>query len=398
MNIVVTGATSFLGVPMVRQLLAGGHRVWAVVRPQSAHLSHLLEQVAEQVPEQAPEQVPRQVSDQNQISDQYKGRLQIISLDLSNLDQIQTVMRAESKREADTRMAGAELESTPDTKMDAWIHIGWEGAGSDNRTQRDVQQANVGYALAAVRAAAELGCRRFLFTGSQAEYGVCRAQADHSAAANQTDYAAAAGQTDHAANADRTDRSAAEKAGYRPITEQQACHPVSEYGIAKMDFYRQAVPLCEKLQMEYIHTRIFSVYGPGDHPWTLVQSCLRSWERGETIKLGECTQQWNFLYIEDTVEALICLLTDGRPGVYNIASEDTRPLRAYIEEMYELCGRRGGFSYGERPQNAEGPADLMPDIRKLREETGWKPKTTFAEGIYETLHSMREGAAKAQSV
>ena len=107
------------------------------------------------------------------------------------------------------------------------------------------------------------------------------------------------------------------------------------------------------------------------------------------MKLGECTQMWNFLYIEDTAAALVCLLTEGRAGVYNIAGNDTRPLRAYIEEMYEICGNKGTFRYGERPQNAEGPADLMPDIGKICRETGWRPVTTFAEGIYETLHSLR---------
>lgn len=327
MKIVVTGATSFLGAPTVRRLLVLGHRVCAVIRPNSANLPHLLKQVPEED----------------------RGRLQIVELDLKNLSQI-----AESK--SIWSDAGANRDNA--ACADAWIHIGWEGAGSDNRVRRDVQQANVDYALSAVRTAAELGCRRFLFTGSQAEYGICH------------DW----------------------------IGEEQECHPVSEYGIAKTLFCKQAISLCKSLNMEYIHMRIFSVYGPGDHPWSLVSSCLRTWQKGETIKLGECTQQWNFLYVEDAVEALVCLLTDGRPGVYNIAGKDTRPLRAYIEEMYELCGRRGGFSYGERPQNAEGPADLMPDIRKLCRETGWTPKTTFAEGINETLYRMREDAAKGQSV
>ena len=109
------------------------------------------------------------------------------------------------------------------------------------------------------------------------------------------------------------------------------------------------------------------------------------------MKFGECTQQWNFLYIEDAVSALLALLLHGKGGFYNVAGEDTRVLRAYIEEMYALCGRQGSFVYGERPQNAEGPADLMPDISKICRETGWKPVTPFAEGIYETLHSLREG-------
>ncbi len=307
MQVVVTGATSFIGAATVKKLMEAGHRVFAVVRPASSNMKHLETIEAGNTP----------------------GSLSICPLDL------------------------AEIRTLHGFLADAWVHIGWDGAGSDNRTKRDVQQRNVTYALDAVEAAAALGCHRFLFTGSQAEYGVW----------------------------------------HRTVAEDTPCHPVSEYGKAKVDFCEKAKILCKQKNMEYIHTRIYSVYGPGDHPWSLVQSCLRTWQEGGSMKLGECTQNWNFLYIDDAAAALVSLLTEAPAGVYNIGSSDTRPLRSYIEEMYALCGYRGSYSYGERPQNAEGPADLMPDISRILQETSWRPARTFAEGIYETLHSLREASA-----
>ncbi len=315
MKAVVTGATSFIGAVTVRQLLERGDQVYAVVRPDSRNLRHLLEMVSEE----------------SMAYKTARPQLRIIPLELGDIGQIRA------------HVDGA----------DAWVHIGWEGAGSDNRRRRDVQQRNVRYGLAAVEAAASIGCWRFLFTGSQAEYGPCRER----------------------------------------ITEDTPCNPVSEYGIAKLDFANQAKTLCKKEKIEYIHTRIFSVYGPGDHPWSLVQTCLRAWRQGSEMKLGACTQQWNFLYIEDAVSALVHLLTEAAPGVYNVAGSDTRPLRDYIEELYRLCGSRGSFVYGERPENAEGPADLMPDISKLLRATSWRPKTSFAEGIHEMLYCMQEAAS-----
>lgn len=314
MNVVVTGATSFIGSVTVRQLLEQGHVVCAVVRPGTKNLNNLIKKIPAGC----------------------ENGLVMAKLDMAEIERLPEVM-TELRR----------------PRWDAFVHIGWDGAGSDNRTKRDVQQTNVQHSLAALRAAADLGCAKFLFTGSQAEYGVY----------------------------------------HQWITEEMACHPVSEYGKAKAEFANRAKTLCKILKMEYIHTRIFSVYGPGDHPWSLVQTCLKTWQQGGEMKFGECTQQWNFLYIEDAAAALIALLMHSKGGFYNVAGKDTRVLRSYIQEMYALCGSRGSFVYGERPQNAEGPADLMPDISKICGETGWRPVTPFAEGIYETLHSLREGTA-----
>lgn len=310
MRIVVTGATSFIGTAVVKQLLEQRHEVYAVVRPGSSNLGHLLE--ATRLSEN-----PRELKKENDIKQTIVStNMKIIELDLHRIEDLQII-------------------------ADVWMHIGWDGAGSENRKNRDVQQRNVAQSLAAVRAAAAAGCRRFIFTGSQAEYGL------------KHDW----------------------------IHEDSECLPVSEYGKAKVDFSVAAKQLCKLLRMEYIHTRIFSIYGPGDHPWSLVNTCIQTWRQGGTMQFGACTQQWNYLYIEDVADALCHFLTEGNSGFYNLASKDTRPLRSYIEEMYRLCGRCGTYMYGTRPQNAEGSVDLMPDIEKILGDTTWRPRTSFTDGV-----------------
>lgn len=310
MKIVVTGATSFIGVPVIRRLLELGHHVYAIVRPGSANLGRLPDYM------------------------DTAGTLSVIPVLLGEMDRIRDMI--------------------PDG-CEACLHFGWDGAGSGNRTNREVQQRNVGDSLQVLRGAASLGCRRFLFSGSQAEYGI-----------HQT-----------------------------AMTEDTPCRPVSEYGQAKVEFQHEAQALCRKWReeqtadMEYVHTRIFSIYGPGDHPWSLVESCLDAFLGEREIRLGECTQQWNFLYISDLVDGLLALLfheaplSDGTDAVFNIAGDsgETRRLREYVETMYEICGRKGSYVYGQRAPNAEGPANLIPDITKVCRVIGWKPQTSFEEGI-----------------
>ena len=307
MNVVVTGATSFLGRAVANRLLKQGSRVYAVVRPGSENLRYL-------------------PSDED--------GLVIIERELGELDTLDLVI---------------------DEPCQAFYHFGWDGSGSENRMKREVQQKNVVDALKALEGARRLSCSRFLFSGSQAEYGI------HKGA----------------------------------LSEVTDCSPVSEYGKAKLDFLKQATEKTSQWQqngissMEYILARIFSVYGPGDHPWSLVESCLRAFGKGEYISLGECTQMWNFLYLEDCVRALILLMEQEKEsvsGIYNVAApeRETKPLREYIRQMYETMGFHGSYSYGRRRPNAEGLANLIPDISKLEKNTGFSPLVSFSEGVKKT--------------
>lgn len=284
MRIVVTGATSFIGRAVVEELLEKRHQVFAAVRPDSAGRGEL-------------EAMQRETG----------GQLTVLPEDLS---------------------ACGTLDRHPalEGRADLWLHLGWEGSGSANRTNPEIQARNIGYALEALGAAARLGCTRFLFSGSQAEYGIADGL----------------------------------------MREDSPCHPVSEYGKDKLEVCRRAGERAAELGITYLHARIFSVYGPGDHPWSLVSSCVDTFLKGGHMEFGACTQLWNYLYIKDAVRAITGLLLAKSPsGVYNVAGNDTRPLREFIGEIHRLCGGRGTFEYGKRPPNAEGVVSLNPDTGKL---------------------------------
>ena len=124
MKIVVTGATSFVGLGAVRELLHRGHQVYAVLREHSTKADLLRE------------------------NGKFPQGLTILEEDLGNLSKLPE------------RISGG---------CDVFLHMGWRGAGSDSRKNESVQEESVQDALNAVRVAKDLGCRRFLFTGSQAE-------------------------------------------------------------------------------------------------------------------------------------------------------------------------------------------------------------------------------------
>ena len=328
MRVIVTGATSFIGRAVTKELLAGGHHVFAVVRPDSPGLPQL-------------EMLAPEAEGKSGRKGECLTFLPFALKDIRKLGSCPALVPSSALKS----------HSAPKGMAELWLHLGWEGAGSANRQDPHVQARNIGYALDSLHTAARLGCARFLFCGSQAEYGI----------------------------ADGV------------MGEEILCRPVSEYGKDKLEVCRRAGEDAKALGIDYIHARIFSVYGPGDHPWSLVSTCLDTFLKGGRMELGACTQQWNFLHVRDAARALTGLLLAKVPaGVYNVAGEDTRPLKSYIEQMHRLCGEKGTCEYGKRPPNAEGVVSLVPDIRKLKEAAGFAQEISFEDGIREMIGIYKE--------
>lgn len=312
MNYLVTGATSFLGAAVAGELLSRGHQVYAPVRKTSANLSALPE-------------------------DPCFHRIPV------SMEEIGT------------------LPAQGIPAPEVCIHFAWGGVGVRGRMDPGIQEKNLAHTMELIRTVADMGCRRFLFAGSQAEYGVTLERV----------------------------REGSMPAG--PIPETAECRPVSLYGQYKLRVMKEGGALAASLGMEYIHLRIFSVYGSGDHETSLVSSCVRAAEAGETAELGPCAQQWNFLHVRDCA-ALIGALSEKKKDnacpdaaeVYNIGSRDTRRLSSFAEEIFQAAGT-GSVRFSERAAGPEGTPYLSPDISRVAAATGTEPEISFREGILEML-------------
>lgn len=241
----------------------------------------------------------------------------------------------------------------PVGSADGFLHFAWGGVNREEIDSPVVQAANIEASLACLEAARRLKCRIFMDAGSRVEYGV---------------------QPDGI------------------MEESRDCHPVNEYGKAKLAFYEQARELCGQWKMTYYHLRFFSVYGQGDHPWSIISTLVRDLPEGKKVSLSACRHRWNFMEISDAAQAVAELyrFSDGREGechVVNVASADTRELRSFVEEIHGLCGGKGNLEYGTFVQAKEGALSICPVVEKLRELTRgtWTESMTFAKGIERML-------------
>lgn len=239
---------------------------------------------------------------------------------------------------------------------DAFFHFAWGGVNREEIDSPEVQARNVAGSLDCIKAAHLLQCKVFMDAGSRVEYGV-------------------------------TDR---------VMEESLECHPVNQYGKAKLEFYQKAAPLCRKYGLTYCHLRFFSVYGYGDHPWSIISTLIRELRLDHTVPLSACLHRWNFMYIEDAIEAVYELYTHadsycGGAHIVNVASTDTRQLKSFVEEVRSIIGGTGTLEYGSFAQAKEGALSIVPDTGRLERLTGgFKERYTFRDGIMETIEKESE--------
>ena len=285
---IITGAAGFLGMNLVERLLREENvHIYAVVRPNSPHNARLIE----------------------------SERLTLVPADLSEYGHL------------------GERIAEP---CDAFFHLAWQGG----RYDFVAQYGNIADTLAALEAAVRLGCRRFIATGSQAEYGPQTAL----------------------------------------ITEETCPHPTDAYGAAKLAACALSRQRAADLGIEWIWARVFSLYGTYEPEGRMLPALVNSLRLEQPFALSSSgAQNWDYLYAADAADALLALAERGRAGeIYNIAHGGYRPLRYFIEAARQTIAPHCDVAYGAADADV---FSLQPSVEKLCRDTGWRPVTDFVDGL-----------------
>ena len=97
-------------------------------------------------------------------------------------------------------------------------------------------------------------------------------------------------------------------------------------------------------------------------------------------------ERWDYLYSSDAGRAFY-LIGERSTGnkVYCLGSGKAQLLRTYIEIIGRVVNDKIPLGIGEIPYSEGTVMNLCADIRRLQEDTGWKPVVGFEDGIREIL-------------
>lgn len=293
-NAIITGATSFIGVHLINELLINDYYVTAVVRPNSHNINRL----------------------------PTNKRITVIELDTNDIKLLPNKVK--------------------DAQYEVFYHLSWDGVRATYRDDILLQLNNYNNSIKAMQTANILKCNVFVGSGSQAEYGKCLGK----------------------------------------ITEEYIPNPLTEYGKAKLNTYEKLKSISENMNIKFIWTRLFSVYGIYDHEKTLVMSALKKLLNNEDLELTECNQRWDYIQVEDVARAMYLLGTsDCESGIYNIASGNSKQLKEFVIDIKRITNSKSQLKFGAINYGSEGVISLEPAIDKLKRNIDWSCKVSFDDGI-----------------
>ncbi|HUR86498.1 MAG TPA: NAD(P)-dependent oxidoreductase [Solirubrobacteraceae bacterium] len=175
----------------------------------------------------------------------------------------------------------------------------------------------------------------------------------------------------------------------QPLAEDAPLAPATYYGVCKDATRRVAEGLAGRAGLSLAWGRIFFLYGPREDERRLVAGVARALVAGERAPTSAGTQLRDFLHVDDVAGAFAALLDSTVQGAVNIASGAAVSVRSIAEQLAQAAGRPDLLDVGALPARAGEAAEIAADVARLRDEVGFTPGRSLADGLADTVRWWR---------
>lgn len=183
----------------------------------------------------------------------------------------------------------------------------------------------------------------------------------------------------------------------RPLSEEDICQPQNPYAISKLCAEQLALQVGKKLGVKVIHTRSFNHFGPGQALGFVVSdfaSQIAEIEAGKkepVISVGDLSAARDFTYVADVVSAYVTLLEKDVPdGAYNVCSGRAVQIQQVLDGLLALTKMQVEVRKDSARLRPSEVPFFAGDNSKIRQETGWVPEVSFADGLTATMDYWRQ--------
>lgn len=214
------------------------------------------------------------------------------------------------------------------TGAECIVHLASVGISPRVASREELQKWNVDVPAAFLRIAAAADVKRWIVSGTFAEYGTAGLR-------------------------------------YELIPPDAPLEPTFDYAASKAAGFGTFSQVAAETGARLTYLRLFSVYGAGQHEANLWPSLQRAALAGEDLPLTPGEQVRDFVAVEDVAAALLRATLDdsvepGVPRVANVGSGQPQAVREFAEHWWRKFDARGKLLVGALPYRADEVMRYVP--------------------------------------
>lgn len=285
----------------------------------------------------------------------HRERIEVVALELPSAQTRIVAHPLTRTYSIDLSSSDALLEILNREIPDVVYHLAWAGVNSSVKDDLSIQVENIRGTLNLLQACVAARCKHVVIPGSASQFAYCGAVIDG---------------TNTPAPGDAY---AASKAATQILCQWYA----------------------NQNQLNLNWLLIGSVYGPGRTDDNILTYTIKSLLQGKETRFSKLEQMWDYLYIDDLIEALFLVGEKGKKGVvYPVGSGHAMPLAEYIKIVHQKIAPDVPLGIGKLPYKQAGkPDNSVLDISKLKLDTGFVARVPFEEGIDKMIQYFEETGA-----
>lgn len=237
-------------------------------------------------------------------------------------------------------------EMMPEADYDAFYHFAWAGVNGPAKADPVIQLKNAEMVMKCAAAAKRLGCKKLLCAGTIAERAI------------------------------------------ESLSHLKKTNGGMIYGVAKHAAHLMLETYCKDIGLDFVWMQFSNIYGPDNKTGNLVSYTIGELEKGIEAKFGPALQPYDFIFIDDLIEAVLRLgKYKTSKNCYFIGSGKPRILKDYLIEIGHLYGREDLIKIGARPDDGIVYTLDMFDTDILKADIGKYVSKSFTEGIKYTIEN-----------
>lgn len=235
-------------------------------------------------------------------------------------------------------------------KIDVMYHFAWIGVNPESRKSFEIQHRNITLLVNVLNLAKNLNVAKFILPGSTNEYLYSGGL----------------------------------------INSKSIPTPRDDYGSMKVATRYIAKQFCADNEIDFVYAVISGIYSEQRKDSNVITYTIEKLLKGEKPSLSKLEQKWDYVHIDDAVEALYLIGEKGKNGAfYAIGHGDNIPLSSYIRIIHKKINTAIPLGIGEIPYSfSEMPSSCI-DLSDLKKDTGFVPKIDFETGIEKVIERLK---------